>query len=260
MEPGIKRAGKISYGLSSYGYDVRLGYKFKIFTPTLCAVVDPKKFDERAFVEVDTSPAKHHWTMSYPKNNPEDVSWACANCHKDIGKDLNIIYSDGLIDEFCPNIINQDHILIPPNSFALGETMETFDIPRDCLAIVLGKSTYARCGIIVNVTPLEPEWKGKVTVEISNTTPLPAKVYAGEGIMQVLFFHSAGITDIAIRAIGRMLEPGPTGYNKQLEEFFVSMMDTKRTCRVSYADKKGKYQNQEGLTLPEVDKVDTKKT
>jgi dCTP deaminase len=155
------RPGVISFGVSSYGYDVRVGRKFKIFTNALCAVVDPKNFDPRSFIDVE--------------------------------------------DDFC---------LIPPNSFALAETVEYLEIPRDILGVCLGKSTYARCGIIVNVTPLEPEWRGKVTIEISNTTPLPAKIYAGEGIAQILFYKAEAV------------------------------------CKVSYGDKRGKYQNQKGLTLP----------
>lgn len=155
------RPGVISYGLSSYGYDVRVGRRFKVFTNARCAVVDPKHFDPASFVDIEG-----------------------------------------------------DCCLIPPNSFALAETVETFAIPRDILAICVGKSTYARCGIIVNVTPLEPEWRGKITIEISNTTPLPAKIYAGEGIAQILFLRADSV------------------------------------CRTSYADKKGKYQDQQGLTLP----------
>ena len=158
---GIPRTGVISYGVSSYGYDVRVGRRFKIFTNARCAVVDPKDFDPASFVDVEG-----------------------------------------------------DHCLIPPNSFALAETVEFLEIPRDVIAICVGKSTYARCGIIVNVTPLEPEWRGRVTIEISNTTPLPAKIYAGEGIAQILFLR------------------------------------TDATCKTSYADKQGKYQNQVGLTLP----------
>lgn len=159
------RPGVISYGVTSYGYDVRVGRKFKVFTNAHCAIVDPKNFDPKSFVDIEA-----------------------------------------------------DSCLIPPNSFALAETVEYFEIPRDILAICLGKSTYARTGIIVNVTPLEPEWRGKVTIEISNTTPLPAKIYAGEGIAQILF-HRA-----------------------------------EQVCRTSYADKKGKYQDQAGLTLPFVQK------
>ncbi|MDP7028821.1 MAG: dCTP deaminase [Phycisphaerales bacterium] len=166
------RQDTVSYGVSSYGYDVRVGTRFKIFTNTTSggtAVVDPKCFTDDLFVTVDTV---------------------------DTGR---------------------DHVLIPPNSFALAETVEWIEIPRDVLAICVGKSTYARCGLIVNVTPLEPEWRGKVTLEISNTTPLPAKVYANEGIAQMVFLKAA------------------------------------QECRVSYADKQGKYQDQEGLTLPRVD-------
>lgn len=173
FEENVKRQGRISFGVSSYGYDVRVGSLFKIFTnvsPTgQQATVDPKAFTDDSFVTVDT---------------------------KNTGR---------------------DHVIIPPNSFALAETVESFDIPRDVLAICLGKSTYARCGIIVNVTPLEPEWRGKVTIEISNTTPLPAKIYANEGIAQMVFLKAD------------------------------------RVCSVSYADKQGKYQNQKGLVLPKVD-------
>jgi dCTP deaminase len=155
------RQGVVSYGLSSYGYDIRVADEFKVFTNINSTVVDPKAFDARSFVD-----------------------------------------------------IKADVCIIPPNSFALAKTVEYFRIPRDVLTVCVGKSTYARCGLIVNVTPFEPEWEGYVTLEISNTTPLPAKVYANEGISQVLFFQSD-------------------------EE-----------CEVSYADKKGKYQGQQGLTLP----------
>jgi len=155
------RDGVVSYGLSSYGYDIRVADEFKVFTNINSTVVDPKNFDSRSFVDLKT--------------------------------------------EIC---------IIPPNSFALAKTVEYFRIPRDVLTICVGKSTYARCGLIVNVTPFEPEWEGYVTLEISNTTPLPARVYANEGIAQVLFFQSDEM------------------------------------CEVSYADKKGKYQNQQGLTLP----------
>ena len=173
FEDNVKRSGAVSYGVSSYGYDVRVGTIFKIFTNVSQvggqAVVDPKSFTDESFVTVDT---------------------------QQTGK---------------------DHVIIPPNSFALAETVEIFSIPRDVLAICLGKSTYARCGIIVNVTPLEPEWRGKVTIEISNTTPLPAKIYANEGIAQMVFIKAD------------------------------------RVCATSYADKGGKYQDQNGLTLPKVD-------
>ena len=169
FEENTKRPGRVSYGVSSYGYDVRVGTLFKIFTNVAPhggqSIVDPKNFDDDMFVTIDT---------------------------RQTGK---------------------DHVVIPPNSFALAETVEYLSIPRDILAICVGKSTYARCGIIVNVTPLEPEWRGKITIEISNTTPLPAKIYANEGISQVLFFQGS--------------EP----------------------CQTSYKDKKGKYQNQKGLVL-----------
>jgi dCTP deaminase len=157
------REGVISYGLSSYGYDLRVADEFKIFTNVNFATVDPKNFDERSFVSVQT-----------------------AVC------------------------------IVPPNSFALARSVEYFKIPRDVLTICVGKSTYARCGIIVNVTPFEPEWEGFVTLEISNTTPLPAKIYANEGLCQILFFQSD--------------EP----------------------CEVSYADRKGKYQRQTGIVLPKM--------
>lgn len=155
--------GAISYGVSSYGYDIRIADEFKIFTNINSTIVDPKSFDPKSFVDF---------------RGP-----------------------------VC---------IIPPNSFALGKTVEYFRIPRNVLTVCLGKSTYARCGIIVNVTPFEPEWEGFVTMEISNTTPLPAKIYANEGIAQVLFFEGD--------------EP----------------------CQTSYADKKGKYQAQQGLTLPKI--------
>jgi dCTP deaminase len=166
IEPFVEsqvRGSAISYGVSSYGYDIRVADEFKIFTNINNMVIDPKNFDPRSFVDVRT-----------------------------------------------------DVCIVPPNSFALARTIEYFRIPRDVLTICLGKSTYARCGIIVNVTPFEPEWEGTVTLEISNTTPLPAKIYANEGIAQVLFFQSD--------------EP----------------------CEMSYKDKKGKYQAQTGVTLPKI--------
>jgi dCTP deaminase len=155
------REGVVSYGLSSYGYDVRIADEFKIFTNINSTIVDPKRFDPRSFVD-----------------------FKGAVC------------------------------IIPPNSFALARTVEYFRIPRSVITVCVGKSTYARCGIIVNVTPFEPEWEGIVTLEVSNTTPLPARIYANEGIAQVLFFESDEV------------------------------------CETSYADKKGKYQGQDALTLP----------
>ena len=160
---GQVRDGVISYGLSSYGYDIRVAPEFKVFTNVHNVIVDPKDFDDRSFVDV-----------------------------------------------------NEAECIIPPNSFALARTEEYFRIPRDVLVVCVGKSTYARCGIIVNVTPLEPTWEGYLTLEISNTTPLPAKIYAGEGIAQLLFFEGDE-------------EPS-----------------------VAYADRKGKYQKQTGVTLPKM--------
>src|SRR5213595_3859798 len=159
------RAGVVSYGLSSYGYDIRVADEFKVFTNINSTVVDPKNFDARSFVDIRT-----------------------------------------------------DVCIVPPNSFALARTVEYFRIPRDVLTICVGKSTYARCGLIVNVTPFEPEWEGFVTLEISNTTPLPARIYANEGIAQVLFFTA----------------------------------DEGDECEISYKDKKGKYQAQTGITLPKL--------
>jgi dCTP deaminase len=161
FEEGQVRDGVISYGVSSYGYDIRVADEFKIFTNVFSAIVDPKHFDTRSMVDYR--------------------------------------------GEVC---------VIPPNSFALARSVEYFRIPRTVLTICVGKSTYARCGIIVNVTPFEPEWEGYVTLEISNTTPLPARIYAHEGIAQVLFFEAD------------------------------------EACRISYADKKGKYQSQQTIELP----------
>ncbi len=188
FESNIKRQGKISYGVSSYGYDVRVGNIFKIFTnvsPTgNQAIVDPKNFTDESFVTIDAAVNAKAGAANTTGGNSGGES---------------------------------GYVIIPPNSFALAETVEHFVIPRDVLVICVGKSTYARCGIIVNVTPLEPEWRGKVTLEISNTTPLPAKIYAGEGIAQMIFLKAD------------------------------------RICAVSYADKQGKYQDQRGLVLPKVD-------
>ena len=155
----------VSYGTSSYGYDIRCSKEFKLFTNINSTIVDPKNFDPNSFVEV-----------------------------------------------------NADFCIIPPNSFALARTVEYFRIPRNVLTICLGKSTYARCGIIVNVTPFEPEWEGYVTLEFSNTTPLPAKIYANEGCAQVLFFEA----------------------------------DADDVCEISYKDRGGKYQGQVGVTLPKI--------
>lgn len=153
----------ISYGLSSYGYDIRVADEFRVFTEVFQTLVDPKNFDPKSFVEI----------KGY-------------------------------------------HCIIPPNSFCLARSVEYFRIPRNVIGICLGKSTYARCGIVVNITPLEPEWEGHLTIEISNTTPLPAKIYAGEGIAQVIFIESDEL------------------------------------CTVSYKDRKGKYQGQIGVTPPKI--------
>ncbi len=163
FEPVQVRDGNISYGLSSYGYDIRVSSEFKVFTNVHNSIVDPKNFDDRSFVDIEGS-----------------------------------------------------ECIIPPNSFALARTEEYFRIPRDVLVVCVGKSTYARCGLIVNVTPLEPTWEGYLTLEISNTTPLPAKVYGGEGIAQLLFFEGDE-------------EP-----------------------ETAYADRQGKYMEQTGVTLPKM--------
>jgi dCTP deaminase len=156
--------GVVSFGLSSYGYDFRVAGEFKVFSNVNYTAVDPKAFDDRSFVSIDT-------------------------------------------DDYC---------IVPPNSFALARTVEYFRIPRDVITICVGKSTYARCGIIINVTPFEPGWEGHATLEISNTTPLPAKIYANEGIGQVLFLRGS------------------------------------RECEVSYKDRKGKYDKQVGIVLPRI--------
>lgn len=163
FEPGQVREGVISYGVSSFGYDIRVADEYKVFTDVYSVVVDPKEFDERSFVD-----------------------------------------------------IKGGHCIIPPNSFALARTLEHFAIPADVLVVCVGKSTYARCGIIVNVTPLEPEWRGHLTLEISNTTPLPAKIYSNEGLAQLLFFQGDEVPE------------------------------------TTYAMKKGKYQDQSGVTLPKL--------
>jgi dCTP deaminase len=163
FEDSQVRDGVISYGVSSYGYDMRVADEFRIFTNVNSTIVDPKHFDSKSFVE-----------------------FKGAVC------------------------------IVPPNSFALARSVEYFRIPRSVLTICVGKSTYARCGIIVNVTPFEPEWEGFVTLEISNTTPLPARIYANEGLCQVVFFESDEL------------------------------------CAVSYKDKKGKYQSQQGIVLPKI--------
>jgi dCTP deaminase len=233
------KSGKISYGLSSYGYDLRLGYRFKVFTNAHCTVVDPKGFDARSFVDMDLTPRDQTWHMD------DNFQWTCLICghtgRRITHTNKKWLEATGGAPQ-CPNdpkpkSIPPDHILIPPNSFALGESIEVFDMPRDLLAIVLGKSSYARCGIVVNCTPVEPEWCGRLTIEISNTTPLPAKVYAGEGIAQVLFLRSDEYTD---ELTSRLLYG--VGCLKK--------GDPPIGCETSYADRKGKYQAQSGVTLP----------
>jgi len=170
------RDGVISYGLSSYGYDIRVSSEFKIFTNVHSVLVDPKNFNSKSFVDIDVSKMKSQ-----------------------------------MVDPRMNNVA-----IIPPNSFALAKSVEYFRIPDNITGLVLGKSTYARCGIVTNFTPLEAGWEGYITIEISNTTPLPAKIYANEGIAQVLFF---------------------CGFD----------------CETTYRDKKGKYQGQTGITLPKID-------
>jgi dCTP deaminase len=231
FEDGIKRDGKISFGCGSYGYDARIGYKFKIFTPVNCTIIDPKSFDDRAFVERDYTPKYEHQWQSQQCFDSEHKLTNGLHCNIcGAWKDTPSEYKTQ-----CP-ITQPDHILIPPHSFILGESIEVFEIPRDVLCIVLGKSTYARCGLIVNVTPGEPEWIGKWTIEISNTTHLPAKVYCGEGIMQCIFLRTDGYTEEILN---------------QLLPFEINKITA--TCKVSYKDKLGKYQNQIGLTLPKAD-------
>jgi dCTP deaminase len=202
---GVKRPGVISYGQSSFGYDCRLGHRFKIFTNVWGAHIDPKAFDPKAFVEVDLG---HAWECI-----GSSLAFRCTGCD---ARAAVTRPSDRLPDhELCPGKPNR--VSIPPNSFALAESLEWFEIPADVLAVCLGKSTIARCASIVNVTPLEPLWKGKVTIEVSNTAPLPSWIYAHEGIMQILFLRAQAPPD------------------------------------VTYASKEGKYQNQVGCKLPEVD-------
>lgn len=249
--PQETRPGVISYGVTSYGYDARIGYKFKVFSPIGATVVDPKNFDPKALVEVDLTPNRHEVYQTKPESMRDEKFWRCIYCgrKRDTQEEGAV-----LAGEVCDAREEKpDHILIPPHSFVLGETVETFKIPRDCLCVVLGKSTYARSGLVVNVTPLEPEWEGKVTVEISNTTPLPAKVYAGEGIMQVLFLRSDGVRYVSGEVLRNLIAGGSAGMVVSWKSLVEGYLSTSNTCRTSYADKKGKYQHQSGLTLPKVD-------
>jgi dCTP deaminase len=226
---GVKREGKISYGYTSYGYDARIGYVFDVFSPISATEVDPKNFDKNCLVRKDFTP-RHQWEYKeWESRGRQESGEQCIHC----GAWKGTPSEHGHCNQ-------SPYILIPPHSFVLGETIETFTIPRDTLCVVVGKSTYARCGLIVNVTPGEPEWTGKWTVEISNTTPLPARVYCGEGIMQCLFFRTDGYTDKLLKeALGHVLH---------IPEFKAGV-----TCRTSYADKKGRYQGQTGVTAPSVD-------
>lgn len=231
--------GRISHGLGAYGYDARIGYKFRVFKPfvpgAVNPVVDPLNFNPGMLEEVDYTPKYNHNWMRHPLSDRDDRIPSepeyCNTCGAWKG-------TPSEHKNQCPTTA-PDHILIPPNSFALGETVEWFDIPRDVLCVVVGKSTYARCGIIVNVTPGEPEWSGRWTIEISNTTPLPAKIYCGQGIAQCMFFRTDGLRELNTRVI--------------CQSFNVLVKDEefeKASCRVSYKDKKGRYDGQTGITNP----------
>jgi len=235
FEPAQSRPNTISYGVTSYGYDIRAGFQWKVFTNVWGSVVDPKAFDPKGFVDVDVSAMREEpnggWSMVCKECNMRQSAKRimCCSCNK--------------------ALLPVSHVLIPPNSFALCESIEYFEIPRNCLALVIGKSTYARCGIVLNCTPLEPEWKGHITLEVSNTTPLPAKMYAGEGIGQVLFLR----TDVSVELMSRWLRMTQLTDSKETEERVTSWLRD-LGCRKSYADKKGKYQDQKGgPTLPKVD-------
>lgn len=232
----------VSYGLTAYGYDARCGWKFKIFHNLNSTVIDPKNFNPHSFMDVDLTPLPHEWIKDF-KSMRHPIAWDCQQCKERVEQpvgDRAKMPDPGV----CPalHLIKPNYVLIPPNSFALAETVEHFEIPRDCLGVCLGKSTYARCGIIINVTPLEPEWCGKVTVEISNTTPLPAKIYAGEGIMQINFYRTDGIGEMLLKEVCN--DTTQADYIKE------------GSCKVSYADKRGRYQDQTGLTLPFIERGD----
>lgn len=242
---GEKRPGQVSSGLSSYGYDARLGHRFKVFKPYPCTDIDPKRFDERLMETVDLTPLTCNWKRDDTGPKGGRYEFYCSRCGG--GADTP---HDLLCKAQPPNFL-----LIPPHSFALGESLETFYVPRDVLCVVVGKSTYARCGIIINVTPLEPEWRGVVTIEISNTTPLPARVYCGEGVMQCMFFRSDGHSELdreSLSHIARMIV-SKTGGRVKSEEETAAWLKENGSCRVSYADKRGRYQNQTGVTPPTVD-------
>lgn len=237
---GAKIPGTISNGLGSYGYDVTLGYKFQVFSNIHATEIDPKNFDPKALVAVDLTPTYHNFDDAGPWKN------RCRRCGLSFTKAQEIFKTEQCPGhDSVPIATKPNFVRIPPYSFLLGESIEEFDIPRDVLVVCVGKSTYARCGLNVNCTPGEPEWKGKWTIEISNPTSLPARVYCGEGIAQCLFFRS----DERAEAVQRHFLDSLHGrdfstlaaLNKELNE---------ASCRVSYADRKGKYNHQAGLTLP----------
>jgi dCTP deaminase len=239
FDKGEKKDGKISSGLTSYGYDARVGYKFRVFKPYPAESIDPKNFNPAMLEDVDLTPV-HRWE----ERNPG--VFHCQACHVN----ANVPGKVECDRRPCHGV--RSYILIPPHSFVLAETVETFTIPRDVLCVVVGKSTLARCGLIVNCTPLEPEWTGKVTVELSNTTPLPMRVYAGEGIMQCLFFRSDGHRQVLAEILQDKILPRDYPYT--ITAAMTGNSPAPMTCRTSYADKKGRYQSQTGLTLPTVDK------
>jgi dCTP deaminase len=180
VEMGENPAGVIGYGLSSTGYDIRIGYVFKVFTnANQGTIVDPKAFDPNCFNVVDLTPNGAHVPVSVGGD-----AYSCSRCGKELVK------AGDIINPPCP-MAKPNYVVIPPNSFILAESVEYVEIPRECSVLVLGKSTYARCGIVANFTPLEPGWRGKITMEFSNTTPLPAKMYCGEGAAQLLFFKTS---------------------------------------------------------------------
>jgi dCTP deaminase len=239
FSPQMERKGIISYGVTSYGYDVRAGYKWKLFDVLAGGIVDPKNFDPKLLREVDLTPCHEPIELS--------TGVICRRCS----------ISEQRWDSYdsCKDSLHPNFITIPPNSYVLGESMETFTIPRDMGVICIGKSTYARCGIIVNVTPGEPEWTGKWTIEISNSSPLPAKVYCGEGIMQCMFIRSDGYRARLWDIIRILLA------TRDMSNFRMAITEAQNiwnrgklmlSCDKSYADKKGKYQNQGGIKLPEV--------
>lgn len=244
----IKRDGKISFGCGSYGYDMRVGFVFDVFSPINATEIDPKKFDSKALVRVDLTPEHNHrweYLECLDKNHESVMGQHCVTCGAWKG-------TPSEQTQQCPTH-KPNYILIPPHSFALAESVETFDIPRDTLCIVIGKSTYARCGLIVNCTPLEPEWRGKVTIELSNTTHLPLRVYCGEGIAQCIFFRTDGYRELATEDIKNTYNRLD---NKPLDIHWLKNIFHGATCHTSYADKKGRYQDQTGLTLPSVDKAE----